>query len=155
VTPATFETLHIPLLEGRLLSDQDRADAPPVAVVSQSMARRFWPDRSAVGQRFRVETDGPLVTVVGVAGDVTQHWLVDPIRPTLYRPYAQDSTAGFSVVLKTATDPIQVAAGLRAAVHAEDAELPVAAVRTMENVIEDSTVGLRVAGRTLGMIAIV
>jgi putative ABC transport system permease protein len=155
VTPSVFGTLGIPLLEGRRLDDTDRADAPAVAVVSQSLARRFWPDRSAVGQRFRVAADGPLITVVGVVGDVTQHWLVDPVRPTVYRPYAQDATASLNVVLKTATDPLQVTAGLRAAVQAEDAELPVAAVRTMEGVIEDSTVGLRFASRTLGVIAIV
>jgi putative ABC transport system permease protein len=155
VTASVFDALRIPLLEGRRFDASDRADAPPVALVSQALARRFWPDRSAVGRRFRVAADGALITVVGVVGDVTQHWLVDPIRPTLYRPYAQDPTAGFSVLLKTATDPLQVSAGLRAAVQAEDAELPVAGVRSMEGVVEDSTVGLRFASRTLGVIAIV
>ena len=155
VTTGAFETLRIPLLDGRRFDDSDRADAPPVALVSQALARRSWPDRSAVGQRFRVAADGPLITVIGVVGDVTQHWLVDPVRPTLYRPYAQDATANFNVLLKTATDPLQVSAGLRAAVQAEDAELPVAGVRTMEGVVEDSTVGLRFASRTLGVIAIV
>ena len=155
VTPSAFDALQIPLLEGRRLDDNDRADGPPVALVSQALARRFWPARSAVGERFRIAADGPLITVVGVVGDVTQHWLVDPVRPTLYRPYAQDATANFSVLLKTATDPLQVGAGLRAAVQAEDAELPVAGLRTMEGVVEDSTVGLRFASRTLGVIAIV
>ena len=105
VSPETFETLGIPLVAGRRLTPADRADAPPVAVVSQSLARRFWPDQSALGQRFRVAADGPLITVVGVVGDVTQHWLVDPVRPTLYRPYAQDPVTVFHVMLKTATDP--------------------------------------------------
>jgi putative ABC transport system permease protein len=155
VSPEMLETLGVPLVEGRQLSAADRADTPPVAVVSQSLARRFWPDRSALGQRFRVAADGPLITVVGIVGDVTQHWLVDPVRPTFYRPYAQDPTATFSVMLKTATDPLQLTAGLRAAVQAEDAELPVSAIRSMDGVIEDSTVGLRFAGRTLGVIAAV
>ena len=155
VSPELLQTLGIPLVDGRQLSTADRADTPPVAVVSQSLARRFWPGRSALGQRFRVAADGPLITVVGVVGDVTQHWLVDPVRPTFYRPYAQDSANVFSLVLKTATDPLQLTAGLRAAVQAEDAELPVAAIRSMEGIVEDSTVGLRFAGRTLGVIAAV
>jgi putative ABC transport system permease protein len=155
VSPEYLDTLGIPLVDGRQLSAADRADTPPVAVVSQSLARRFWPDRSAIGQRFRVAADGPLITVVGVAGDVTQHWLVDPVRPTLYRPFAQDPPTTFSLMVKTATDPLQLTAGLRAAVQAEDPELPVAGIRSMEGVVEDSTVGLRFAGRTLGVIAAV
>lgn len=155
VSAGLLEALDIPLVDGRRISAADRANAPPVAVVSQSLARRFWPDRSALGQRFRVAAGGPLITVVGVVGDVTQHWLVDPVRPTLYVPYAQDPTPFFSFMLKTATDPVQLTAGLRAAVQAEDAQLPVSGIRSMEGVVEDSTVGLRFAGRTLGVIAAV
>jgi predicted permease len=155
VTPAIFTALGIPLLEGRLIAERDRADAPPVAVVSRSLAARIWPGRPAIGRRFRTAADGPLVTVVGVVGDVAQHWLVDPVRPSFYLPYDQDPSAGVFVVVKTVTDPLQLAAGLRVAVQAADAGLPVARLQTMEGVIEDGTVGLRFAGRTLGVIAAV
>jgi putative ABC transport system permease protein len=155
VTPSLFASLGVPLVSGRLLEASDRADTPPVAVVSRSMAERFWPNQPPLGKRFRTAPDGPLIEVVGVVGDVAQHWLVDPIRPSFYRPVAQQPPSSFYIVLRTVADPVQLSASLRAAVQAEDAELPVVGMRTMEGVIEDQTVGLRFAGRTLGVIAIV
>jgi putative ABC transport system permease protein len=153
VTPSSFETLGIRLAAGRLLQTGDRQGSVAVAVVSESLAAKFWPGQPALGKRFRVATDGPLITVVGIVGDVAQDWLVDPIRASFYLPVDQDPPSSFHVVLRTVTDPIQMAAGLRAAVQAEDAELPVVALRTMDGVIEDRTVGLRFVGRTLGVIA--
>jgi predicted permease len=155
VTPSFFTALSIPLLSGRLLAENDRADTTPVSVVSRAMAERFWPNESPLGKRFRTAPDGPLIEVVGVVGDVAQHWLVDTIRPSYYRPVAQQPPRSFHFVVRTVTDPAQLSASLRAAVQAEDAELPIVGIRTMEGVIEDQTVGLRFAGRTLGVIAIV
>lgn len=152
-TPGTFEALGIPLLEGRLLSSADRADTPPVAVVSRMLADRQWPAASALGKRFRIEAGGPLIEVVGVVGDVAHHWLVEPLRPTVYQPFDQDPPSGFHIVVKAVTAPAQLTAGLRAAVQAEDPELPVVGLRTMEKIVEDQTAGLRFAGRTLGVIA--
>ena len=119
-------------------------------MVSQALAARFWPGETALGKRFRVAADGPLITVVGIVGEVTQDWLVDSLRPAFYLPFDQEPTRNFYVVLRTVTDPIQLAAGLRAAVQAEDPELPVVGLRTMEGVIEDRTVGLRFAGTVAG-----
>ena len=152
-TPSSFAALGIPLLAGRMISLADRHDGVRVAMVSQALAAKFWPGDIAVGKRFRVAADGPLITVVGIVGDVTQDWLVDSLRPAFYMPFDQDPTRNFYVVLRTVTDPIQLAAGLRAAVQAEDPELPVVGLKTMEGVIEDRTVGLRFAGRSLGVIA--
>jgi len=154
-TPSSFAALGIPLLAGRMISSGDRHDGVRVAMVSQALATKFWPGQSALGKRFRVATDGPLITVVGIVGEVTQDWLVDSLRPAFYVPFDQDPTRNFYVVLRTVTDPIQLAAGLRAAVQAEDPELPVVGLRTMEGVIEDRTVGLRFAGRSLGVIAVI
>ena len=153
VTPPTLAALHVPLRTGRLLDHTDGVNGVPVAVVSESLAARFWPGQPALGQRFRTAPDGPLITVVGVVGDVAQHWLVDPIRPTFYRPFEQVAAESFHFIVRTVTEPTQLAAGLRAAVQAEDPELPVVAIRSMEGVIEDQTAGLRFAGRTLGVIA--
>ena len=153
VTPSTFPALRVPLLGGRLLADSDRPGTPPVAVVSASLAERLWPGRPAIGQRFRTSADGPLIAVVGIVGDVAQHWLVNPIRPTYYVPFDQDPPASFHLAVRTAGDPLQLAAGLRAAVQAEDPELPVVAVQSLEGLIADGTVGLRFAGHTLGVIA--
>jgi predicted permease len=152
-TPTSFAALGIPLLSGRMITSADRHDGIRVAIVSQTLATRFWPGEVAIGKRFRIAADGPLITVVGIVGEVTQDWLVGSLRPAFYLPFDQDPTRSFFVVLRTVTDPIQLAAGLRAAVQAEDPELPVVGLRTMEGVIEDRTVGLRFAGRSLGVIA--
>jgi putative ABC transport system permease protein len=136
-----------------MISSADRHDGVPVALISQSLGTKFWPGESPLGKRFRVAADGPLITVVGTVGEVMQDWLVDSLRPAYYLPFDQDPAGAFYVVLRTVTDPIQLAAGLRAAVQAEDPELPVVGLKTMEGVIEDRTVGLRFAGRSLGVIA--
>ena len=70
VSPGYFDTLRIPVLRGRSLDASDRPDGPAVAVVSQSLATRFWPGVDPVGRRFRTSVDAPWITVVGVAGDV-------------------------------------------------------------------------------------
>jgi putative ABC transport system permease protein len=152
-TPTSFEAMGIPLISGRLISTDDRHDGVRVAMVSQALASKFWPGQSALGKRFRIASDGPLITVVGIVGEVTQDWLVNTFRPAFYLPFDQDPQRTFYVVLRTVTDPIELAAGLRAAVQAEDSELPVVGLKTMEGVIEDRTVGLRFAGRSLGVIA--
>ena len=90
ITPGLFDTMGIPLLRGRGFGEQDRAGAPPVAIVSARMARTFWPDQDAVGKRIRVARPGTdWLTVVGVAGDVSDAH--DPGVPleTWYLPYAQ------------------------------------------------------------------
>jgi putative ABC transport system permease protein len=153
VTPDSFKALGIPLLAGRGIDRSDRPDSVPVAVVSQEVVTRAWPGQSALGKRFRTAPDGPLITVVGVVGDIAQDWLVDGRRPAYYRPLDQDPPESAYIVLRTAIDPSQLAAGLRAAVMAEDAELPVVGLRTMPAVLEDRTAGLRIVGRTLGVIA--
>ena len=97
-TPSSFAALEIPLLAGRMISSGDRHDGVRVAMVGQALAARFWPGEIALGKRFRIATDGPLITVVGIVGEVTQDWLVDSLRPAFYLPFDQDPTRNFYVV---------------------------------------------------------
>ena len=113
-TPDWNTVLRVPVLQGRGLSEADRADSLPVAVVSQSLARQMWPGKDPIGQRFRLDTDGPLVTTVGVVGDVAHHWLVHRMSPTVYRPVAQTAANDFTFVLRTAGDPADLGAAVRA-----------------------------------------
>jgi predicted permease len=153
VTPTALSVLRVPLIAGRSFTEQDREDVPAVALVSESLARRFWPHGS-LGRRFRLDANGPLITVVGVVGDVTHYWLFGD-RLTVYRPYAQDAPVGFALVLRTPVQPAELGADLRRAVQAEDEMLPVQEVRPLTDMVQDSTFGLRFAGRTLGAIALV
>lgn len=155
ITPDVLPLMRVPLIAGRMIQESDRRDAPPVALVSQSLASRFWPGQNAIGRRFRVSGDGHFITVVGVVGDVTNDWLTGAKKATLYQPLAQDPPSFFGIMLRTVTDPIQLAAELRAAVQTEDEDQPILDLRTLQQVVADGTVGLRIASKGLGVMALV
>jgi putative ABC transport system permease protein len=124
-----------------------------VALVSASLARKFWPDRDAIGQRFRLDPDGPLITVVGTTGDVARHWIMGRQAPTVYRPFEQVPPGDVALVLRVAGDPVTVAPLVRASVAAVDPEQPVAQLRSYPQVVADATFGLRFAAETLAVMA--
>ena len=154
-TPTALRLLQVPLMSGRHFVDSDTADAPRVALVSRALGDKFWPRTNVLGKRFRVAADGPLITIVGVVGDVMQDWIGDTREVVLYQPMAQAAPTSFSVLLRTVPDPDELTGSLRAAVQAADPEQPVVDVRSMAKVVEDKTVGLRFAANMLGVIAVV
>ena len=154
-TPDWNAVIRVPVLQGRGLTEADRADSPPVALVSQSLARQMWPGKDPIGQRFRLDKESPLVTTVGVVGDVAHHWLVHRVSPTVYRPLAQSTAQDFTFVLRTAGDPADIGAAVRAAVAQLDPDQPVASIRTYPQMVADSTFGLRFAANALSIIAAV
>lgn len=139
-----FKAMRIPLREGRFLQDGDAAGTTPVALVNETMARKFWPGQSPVGRRVQVtpgRKDTPWVTVVGVVGDVKQQGLAASTGTEIYLPMRQlNDAAGFAprdmfgIVRSATSDPLAVLPSVRAAVASLDASLPVANVRTMEQV---------------------
>jgi predicted permease len=148
-TPGYLETMRIPLLEGRGLSDADQTDGRQVAVVSRSFADRYWPGQSALGRRFRIAPDSPWIEVVGVTGDIMHDWFMNQRRPTFYRPYAQDPSLTMSLVVRTAGSPLDVAGELRRAVTAADPDQPILQLRSMEQVIADKVGGINYLARAL------
>jgi putative ABC transport system permease protein len=153
MTPTALDVVRVPLLSGRRLTDADNESAPPVALLNQAAAAKFWPDQSPLGQRFRTRVDGPLITVVGVVGNVKQDWIALGADQTMYTPVAQAPPMAFAFMVRTAADPAQLAANLRAAVQAVDPDQPVVAVKTLEQVVADKTAGLRFVANTLAIIA--
>jgi hypothetical protein len=92
VTPGTMEALRIPILRGRGFSESDSAASQAVVVINAEMARRFWPDRDPLGERIWFNSFEPTerwLTVVGVAGDVRQRGLTEPVPPLAYITYTQ------------------------------------------------------------------
>ena len=154
-TPDWNAALRVPVLQGRALTEADRADSPPVAVVSQSLARQMWSGNDLIGQQFRLDKEGPLVTTVGVVGDVAHHWLVHRVSPTVVpsggatRPATSPSCSA-----RLAIRPISGAA-VRVAVANLDPDQPVASIRTYPQLVADSTFGLRFAANALSIIAMV
>ncbi len=136
-SPGFFKALATPILEGRALDDRDTAQAPRAAVINETLARRFFPDRSAVGRTINFFGSAPW-TVVGVIADIrdTPSDLTTP--PALWMPLAQQPFPLVRGAVRTAHDPAGVLPAVRAAMAAVDAELPVADVRTLASISADA-----------------
>ncbi len=135
-TPDYFRTMGIPVLKGRGFTDQDRAGAPPVIIVNETLARKYWRNQDAVGKRMRFTGPidrSPWIQVVGVVKDV-KHELNLPVTEEYYLPHAQDSWGAMVVVAKTRVEPVTLAAAIRQEVAAIDKDQPVFDVRTMREV---------------------
>jgi putative ABC transport system permease protein len=147
-SPAYFHALRIPLLRGRNFNDSDAAGAPLTILISDSMAKRFWPNENPIGQHVTLTflPDGPR-EIVGIVGDVKDDGLdvVDPVA-TLYTPMAQISTpllGGWTsfpmwLVVHTNSKPSSLTSAVTSAVHQVDSELPVLQIRTMQEVVGES-----------------
>ena len=131
VTPGYFQTMGITLKRGRGLSDADAGDAPAVAIVNETFAKRYFPGEDPIGKRI-VMWD--TATIVGIAGDVRQESLGDQPYPQLYWSALQQTPSGMFVALRTSGggDPTQVTAAVRRIVAELDPELPLHAVASMD-----------------------
>ena len=141
ITPGYLRALRIPILRGRSIGDGDRAGAPPVALVSQSFARRFWPNDDPVGKRIGYPFPSPWITVIGIVPDVKLDSLRDTSAVAVLLPFAQRSRiapAEMSIVVRSNADPAAVARHLRDVVGSIDRSVPVTSVRPMSDVIAQS-----------------
>jgi predicted permease len=152
-----FRTLGIPLREGRAFSSHDGAEAPPVAVINESMARRFWPGESPVGKRFQFVSK-PWVQIIGVVGDVHQTALdLDP-APEIYRPFTQDSQtwlAPRALVIRTRGEPSAFAPVLRQQFQALDSSVPIYGLDSMDALLEKSVASRRLEVWLVGAFGLV
>jgi predicted permease len=129
-----FKAMQIPLLEGRLFSDGDTADSPPVVVVDKYLVDRYFQGRSALGQQIRRGgPTSPPITIVGVVGTINAIDLGQPVtKERLYYPIAQQPRSMMTLMLKTGMTPTTLVSQVRAAVQSIDPEQPLAEVRTMD-----------------------
>lgn len=121
------------IVDGRTFNESDRRDSQPVAVISRAMARRYWPDGSAMGRVLRRPDPGqPDLTIVGVASDINVRSLGEAPRDVVYVPYTQsEGLPGFSFVVRTVTDPAAMSQTLVAAGLEVDPDLRVMQATTM------------------------
>jgi predicted permease len=152
-----FHSLGIPLREGRTFSTHDGADAPLVAVINESMARRFWPGESPVGKRFQF-VDKPWVQIIGVVGDVHQTALdLDP-APEIYRPITQDTQAWLApraLLIRTRGEPLAFAPMLRQQFQALDSSVPISGLDSMDALLEKSVASRRLEVWLVGAFGLV
>jgi putative ABC transport system permease protein len=145
VTPSYFEAIGTPLREGRAFTDADKKGSPLVAIINESLARRFFPAGDALGKRIVFSDEEGALEVVGVAADVKNEDLDEEADFTVYRPFVQDPWWSMALVVRTNSDPVQLAPLVRGEVRAIDAEQPVYNIKTMEQVIDESVSAKRLA----------
>ena len=155
VTPHLYKTMGLPLLKGRDFTDGEGAGQTPVAVINETMARKLWPGKEAVGGRFRlVETEpAEWFTVIGVAPDIRMYDMDDetPDFSVAYVPYRYGSFANIGVTIRAASDPAGLAAAVRGAIRASDPGLPIFNLRTMEDLRREGFWQYRLFGYMFGI----
>jgi predicted permease len=164
VTPGYLPALGMQVLAGRGIAASDDERAPGAVVVNQSMARQYWPGRSPLGARFKLGGEaGPgWVTVVGVVRDVRHAALAEPARAEMYLPHAQfrfwnggGAARTLTLAVHTRGDPARLAGPVREAIRAMDPDLPLADVRTLDEVRSESVARPRFLALLLGAFAAV
>ena len=157
-----FSTMSIPLVRGRLFDLSDEAGQNPVVLVNESMARKYWPDEDPVGRRLQARPwvqDGQWQTIVGIVRDVKQQGLDEDAGTELYIPLAQSADIGgrtprtMNIVIRAQGEPLALARTVRKKILDRDASLPVADVRTMDNVFWQAVSRPRFITLLLGIFA--
>jgi putative ABC transport system permease protein len=154
ISPHYFESFHIPLLRGRLFTDNDDASASRVVVVNEALAKQYWPNENPVGQRITIGAGvGPAFAepareIIGVVGDVRSQGLDTPPDPTMYVPVAQVNDAvtalnnGFMPItwaVRTKVEPFSLSTDIQRELRIASGGLPVGHIRSMQQVVGEST----------------
>jgi putative ABC transport system permease protein len=155
VTPHYFRAMEIPLLQGQEFGDPYRDDKPLEVIISESFARRYWPNESPIGKRFRPGTNNPFATVVGVVGDVRTIDRQEEKLPAFYLPYSYVAMPALVVAVRTTGQPDTFATALRSQVRQMDAEQPVYNIRTMDEFIANATAQQRLQASLSSLFSIV
>ena len=149
-----FRAMTIPLLRGRYFSEQDFRQSAQVAIISETMAERFFPNEDPLGKRLLISAPEPTpYEIVGIVGDVRHRALDVEVYQMMYVPTARRLST--NLVVRTATDPSTIASAVRNEVWAIDRDQPVSAVRTMGEVLSQSVAQQRFTTSLLGIFAAV
>ncbi|HJP93190.1 MAG TPA: ABC transporter permease [Pyrinomonadaceae bacterium] len=137
ITPGYFQTMGIPLLQGRDFSDHDTTDRPPVVIVNEAFVRKHFPNENPLGQLVNA---GSKREIVGVVGNVRPRGLDLETKPELYLPYAQKPTIAsfFTFTIRTEKEPLSLASAVQKEIAAIDRNLPVANIRSMDQIVSSS-----------------
>ncbi len=140
VSPGYLKALQIPLLRGRFFAASDELGAPYVVLINHALAKRYWPNEDALGRRIKIYNgkEGVWAAIVGIVGDIHHLGLDRPMQAEYYLPVAQVPDPSLSMTVRSTQDPRSLTSAIRREVQAIDPTLPVAHVRTLEQVIADS-----------------
>jgi putative ABC transport system permease protein len=148
-SPDYFQELHIPLIAGRGYSESDNVNSARVAMISRTMAKRFWPRGDELGQHIKIgppDSTEAWMTVVGVVEDVRQNWWNPAARPAIYEPFFQSPRRSMVFLLRGHAEAESYVPGVREAVRQIDAQIALTGVNTLESEITDSIAIVRIMG---------
>ena len=152
VSSGYFGTMGIPLFRGRDFAGQDNQSAPPVIVINEALARKYWGGQDPIGSRVKIGTGSPF-TVVGIVGDVRQEGLDRPPIPELYVSHLQSPTPWMLPVVRTVESPMVLISAIKQEVHTLDPNIPVENLRTMNQVLADKVAPFRYAMIVMAILA--
>ena len=140
ISPNYFETMGIPLRQGRVFNEDDDAKAPRVIIINQRLADMIFPGQDPIGKRidYTYTKEPNIQEIVGVVGDENLGQLDHKPTPVIYDPYAQDPNSFLGVMIRTSDDPSAVAGSVRTTMHQLDASLPINSLVTMERIVAES-----------------
>jgi len=155
ISAGYLKALRVAVLRGRALTDADGPGAPPAAVVSASLADRFWPGEDPLGRRIRVDGSDGWHEVVGVAADVKQYWFDRDPRPTLYVSYLQSPRRDMFLAVRSPRELDAVVPAVREIIRAADPKQPLDEIRTMGAIVSESASFIRVGAALMGTLGAV
>jgi putative ABC transport system permease protein len=135
ITPGTLQALGIPLLQGRDFQQTDHSKSQRVAIIDETLSRRYWPANDALGKRIETTGDREWLTIVGVVGGIKHINLIEQKEPHIYFPMAQSPGPGASFVVRTDGPPAAAVPTFRAAIREADPDMPLYKVRSMTEII--------------------
>jgi putative ABC transport system permease protein len=148
ITKDYFKAMGIPLIRGRLFDERQPSDAVNKVIVNEALARRHWPNEDPIGKRIIISWNEDIEDeIVGVVGDVVHAGLDAQVRSMTYWPLARNGDGSMTLTLRTAGEPTSVISAVRGIVREQDADLALADIRTMDEVVSQS-----VAERRLMMV---
>jgi putative ABC transport system permease protein len=155
--PDYLQVMGLKMIAGRWISERDRADSPPVVVISESFAKQYFPGQQAVGRRLRYFSNGPVQPaspeIVGVVSDVRQFQITEGEAPQMYMPHAQRVWVFASYFVRTAGDPRAVMSSLPTVMQSLDRERPIERLTTIEQAVNNNTADRRALGALIALAA--
>lgn len=159
ISPGYLSAIGTPILRGRDFLETDTADSLPVTIISDSMAKKYWPGQDPIGQQVGPgSVKYPAHTIVGIAADVKHLSFREESFPEMYVPYTQKvwpSLLTMDVVLRTVADPGSMTSAARKAIHAADSDLPLAKIAPLSTLVDDAIAKPKFAMLLLGSFGIV
>jgi putative ABC transport system permease protein len=153
ISPGYLQALTIPLKRGRDFNEHDTRESPPVALINEALAKRYFPNEDPIGKQLNVEGQQAPREIIGIIGDLKQIKLDGEVRPEIYVPFLQFTVFSMSLVVRTSSDPSSLTSSILQQISRVDPDQPVFRVKTMDQYLGESMGPRRLSTTLLGAFA--